>query len=157
LSEFVEWTSKEPKPYKCKRCQAPIQYAKFFGPDKKLLTTDGKPAQWKNVGWPTDPKTKQMHECAPKDAPESDLKRTELITSPSGLIGPFEVPQLNDIDKKVRDRMIEDAYVRAKFLIWKLQGVEKACKELGIELGPQSGMVFNQVCAEDRSVRQNGE
>jgi len=173
LPEFVEWAGKNP--YKCPDCKAPIRYAKFFGSDKKILTLDGKPPNKKfgkdsNTGWPTDPETKQMHECAPKDIPESELKisntldsgwidnsQTQKIISPSGLIGPFEVPQLTDIDKKVRDRMIEDAYVRAKFLIWKLQGVEKACKELGIQLGPQSGMVFNQVCAEDRSVRQNGE
>jgi len=147
MPEFVEFAGQ--KTYQCPKCKAEIRYAKFFGPDKKLLTTDGKEPFGKeidgkyksNTGWPTNPNTKQMHECSQKS---ESLKRE--IT---------DVEELSEIDKKVRDRIILDAYDRAKFLIWKLEGVEKACKELGVERGPQSGMIFNQVCAEDRSLNED--
>jgi len=156
LPTFVEFAGK--KEYKCPKCKDVIRYAKFFGSDKKLLTTDGKESwageddsgRYKtNTGWPTDPITKQIHECS-KDIPDSKVLQTAILH-------PAKVKELTDIDKKVRDRIIEDAYLRAKFLIWKLEGVEKACKELGKEIGPVSGMVYNQVCAEDRRLEQNGE
>jgi len=158
--EFVEFAGK--KEYKCPRCKAIIRYAKFFGPDKKILTTDGKEPYFdkdrkpmSNTGWPTNPETKQMHECSPKSIPESELKRTDTLDgSGSHRLNP---QPLTDMDKKVRDRIIEDAYISAKFLIWKLRGVEKACDELNIESGAKSGMIFNQVCAEDRSLKEHGE
>ena len=93
MPEFVEFAGK--KEYKCSKCKATIRYAKFFGADKKLLTVDGKAVfagyvdgKYKsNTGWPTDPDTKQMHECPPiKDGistaftPESELKQTELLS-----------------------------------------------------------------------------
>lgn len=157
MAEFVEFIGKKvdpPKLYKCPKCKVVgFRYAKFFGSDGKLLTTDGKEPYFdmdrkpiSNSGWLTDPQTKQMHECSPKQVPESQLKRTDTLDD-----------SLTDLDKKVRDRIIQDAYERAKFLIWKLQGVEKACKELGIEAGAKSGMIFNQVCAEDRGLKEHGE
>ena len=180
MPTFIEFTGK--KEYKCPRCKAVIRYAKFFGNDKKVLTTDGKEPYFdrdkkpmSNSGWPTDPITKQMHECKPKYDRELELKKLDTLlkdrekddTSDSGWgdnRGNTQLesvvhnsPSLNDMDKKVRDRIIDDAYLSAKFLVWKLEGVEKACKELGIELGPQSGMIFNQVCAEDRSLKEHGE
>ena len=84
MPEFVEFAGKNP--YKCLRCKMSIRYARFFGDDKKLLTTDGKPANNKfgkdsNTGWATDPVTKQMHVCPPKDVPESELKKTETLDS----------------------------------------------------------------------------
>jgi len=156
LPEFVEFAGS--KGYQCPKCRADIRYAKFFGDDKKLLTTDGKEPNKKfgrdsNTGWPAEhnPLTKEtkIHECK-GDIPDSKLLQTAILHPP-------KVKELTDIDKKVRDRIIEDAYLRAKFLIWKLEGVEKACKELGVEIGPPSGMVFKEVCAEDRRLEQNGE
>jgi len=154
LPEFVEFAGK--KEYKCPKCKAVIRYAKFFGGDKKLLTTDGKEpwageddnGRYKtNTGWPTHPITKQIHEC--------EGKSQEIPVKPKdGIIQP-PLTQLTKIDEKVRDRIIEDAYLRAKFLIWKLKGVEKACDELRIERGAVSGMVYKEVCAEDRRLEQN--
>lgn len=147
MNTFVEFAGK--KEYKCPRCKAPIKYAKFFGDDGKLLTTDGKEpfagqvdGKFKsNTGWPTDPNTKQMHECGSQNS-ESHKSETKKLTS---------------IDSQVSKRIITDAYERAKLLIFKLEGVEKACTELGIELGAKSGMIFNQVCEEDRRLRERGE
>jgi len=157
LPKFVEFAGS--KGYQCPKCRADIRYAKFFGDDKKLLTTDGKEpwageddsGRYKtNTGWPTDPTTKQIHECKEKS------QEITVKTQDGNFHTQFPT-QLTKIDEKVRDRIIEDAYLRAKFLIWKLEGVEKACKELGKEIGPVSGMVYNQVCAEDRRLEQNGE
>jgi len=173
LPEFVEFAGK--KEYKCPRCKAPIRYAKFFGDDKKILTTDGKEPYFdnskkpmSNTGFPTHPITKQMHECSPKQFPESELKISNTLesgwgdnsgntTDSSSITVVHNSQTLTDMDKKVRDRIIEDAYLSAKFLIWKLEGVEKACKELGIDIGQVSGMIFKETCAEDRSMKQNGE
>ena len=175
LSEFVEFAGK--KEYECPKCKAKIRYAKFFGSDKKILTTDGKEpnkifGRGSNTGWPTDPITKQMHECPPKDVPESELKRTDtlhtgdnrettavdvLLNTLVAIAPPNQQPELSEIDKKVRDRIIQESYNSAMILIFKLRGVEKACKELGIELGAKSGMIFNQVCAEDRSLKERGD
>jgi len=161
LPEFVEFAGK--KEYKCPKCKAVIRYAKFFGGDKKLLTTDGKEpwageddnGKYKtNTGWPTHPVTKQIHECSPKGFAETELKQTNTLDKSTN---PQNTEELTKFDKVVIDRIIQDAYERAKFLIWKLEGVEKACKELGKEIGPVSGMVYNQVCAEDRRLEQNGE
>ena len=164
MPEFVEFAGK--KEYKCPRCKAVIRYAKFFGDDKKVLTTDGKEPYFdrdkkpmSNSGWPTDPITKQMHECK---GDNSGNKGSELgVVQSSTHSGENRIghnsPSLTDMDKKVRDRIIDDAYLSAKFLIWKLEGVEQACKELGIELGQVSGMIFKEVCAEDRSVKEHGE
>jgi len=86
MPEFVEFAGK--KEYKCPRCKAIIRYAKFFGDDKKILTTDGKEPYFdkdkkpmSNTGWPTDPNTKQMHECSPKQFPESELKINNTLDS----------------------------------------------------------------------------
>jgi len=160
MSEFVEFTGKKtdpPKLYKCPKCKVVgFRYAKFFGSDGKLLTTDGKEPYFdmdrkpiSNSGWLTDPQTKQIHECKGDNRGNTSESKTD--------VGHNSQTQLTDLDKKVRDRIIDDAYLSAKFLIWKLEGVEKACKELGIEAGAKSGMVFNQVCAEDRNVKHNGE
>ena len=165
MPEFVEFAGK--KEYKCPRCKAPIRYAKFFGPDKKILTTDGKEAwagedeQGKfktNTGWPTNPETKQMHECKtellqPLNEVTADtriLRGVKDVPEDTGWEDPNEKQSLTEIDKKVRDRIIQDAYEIARFKIWKLQGVEKACKELGIEFGAKSGMIFNAVDREER-------
>jgi len=161
LPEFVEFAGK--KEYKCPKCKTVIRYAKFFGGDKKLLTTDGKEpwagednsGRYKtNTGWPTDPITKQIHEC--KGDNRGNTSGGAVVNKIPDVVHNSQT-QLTKIDEKVRDRIIEDAYLRAKFLIWKLEGVEKACKELGKEIGPVSGMVYNQVCAEDRRLEQNGE
>jgi len=158
LPEFVEFAGK--KPYKCPKCKVEIRYAKFFGSDKKLLTTDGKEpnktfGRGSNTGWPTDPVTKQMHECSTGISTAfTPITTITNFDDSSSVTVVHNSQPLTDMDEKVRDRIIEDAYLSAKFLIWKLEGVEKACKELGIELGPQSGMVFNQVCAEDRSLKE---
>jgi len=157
LPEFVEFAGS--KGYQCPKCRADIRYAKFFGDDKKLLTTDGKEPNKKfgrdsNTGWAADPITKQIHECKPKTFPESALKKTDTLDKS---INPQNTEALTKFDKVVIDRIIQDAYERAKFLIWKLQGVEKACDELGIDRGAVSGMVYKEVCAEDRRLEQNGE
>jgi len=71
---FIEFTGKKadpPKLYKCPNCKkAGLRYAKFFGSDGELLTTDGKESYFdmsrkpiSNTGWLTDPNTKVMHEC----------------------------------------------------------------------------------------------
>ena len=95
--EFVEFAGKNPKEYKCPKCKAVIKYAKFFGSDKKLLTTDGR-LPWfdrekrpmSNTGWPTDPTTKQMHECTSQQLDEvnkalakseTEIKRTDLLVN----------------------------------------------------------------------------
>jgi len=165
LPEFVEFAGK--KEYKCPKCKTVIRYAKFFGGDKKLLTTDGKEpwagednsGRYKtNTGWPTNAITKTIHECSEvyhKKSEGDNRGNTTLGGSTDG--GHNSQTQLTKIDEKVRDRIIEDAYLRAKFLIWKLEGVEKACDELGIERGAVSGMVYKEVCAEDRRLEQNGE
>jgi len=118
MPEFVEFAGK--KEYKCPRCKAPIRYAKFFGDDQKILTTDGKEPYFdntrkpmSNTGWPTDADTKQMHECSPKDVPESQLKKTDTLDSGWGDnrgntsesktdVGHNSQTQLTDLDKKVR-------------------------------------------------------
>jgi len=153
MPEFVEFAGKSP--YKCPKCKDPIRYAKFFGADKKILTTDGKEpnkifGRGSNTGWPTDPETKQMHEC------KGDNSRNTSLDSSTD-VGHNSQTQLTDMDKKVRDRMVDDAYQQAMFMIFKLQGVEKACKDFGIELGQVSGMIFKEVCAEDRSLKEHGE
>jgi len=151
MPEFVEFAGKTD--YDCPKCKGKIRYAKFFGADKKLLTTDGKEpnkifGRGSNTGWPTDPNTKQMHECKGDNSGNTSESKTD--------VGHNSQP-LTEMDEKVRDRIIEDAYLSAQFLIWKLEGVEKACKELGIDLGQVSGMIFKEVCAEDRSLREHGE
>jgi len=149
LSEFVEWTSKDPKPYKCKRCQAPIQYAKFWGPDKKLLTTDGKPEHWKNVGWPTDPKTKQMHECAPKDVPESQLKKTDTIDSGWGDTKSLKVKEF-PLDELIIKKQIEEDN-KLLPLIWaRFLNVEDFVKVKGRDNPPLNGLIFKILALGDR-------
>jgi len=91
--KFVEWTSKTPKEYPCKNgCGVKIQYAKFFGSDGKLLTTDGEKPYFdntktpmSNTGWPTNPNTKQMHKCnETKLMPDEEeiIDRSQLDTTP---------------------------------------------------------------------------
>ena len=152
MAEFVEWTSKTPKPYKCKKCKEPIQYAKFFGSDKKLLTTDGKEPWFdnskipmSNTGWPTDPLTKQMHNCPSDPGP---IEKTG--NEPDGT----KQTPLSELDKKVMDKIIDDAYHDAQLMIGTLTGVERACKELSIEVGPISGMIFKEVC---ENIRRRNE
>ncbi len=130
--EFVEFAGK--KEYKCPKCKATIRYAKFFGSDKKLLTTDGKEpfggmvdGKYKsNTGWPTNPNTKQMHECGEsgttqigsiiiKNATdntkqqnlkmdqhigkvEGEIKRTDLLDYEKEIkIEPFTIPQVKEL------------------------------------------------------------
>lgn len=117
--QFVEFAGK--KEYKCPKCKVVIRYAKFFGSDGKLLTTDGSEPYFdkdkkpmSNTGWPTDPNTKQMHECGTKRGgpsitgdvfdhtqrtfpsqqdistaftPEQDVKQTDLL-----------IPQAKELD-----------------------------------------------------------
>ena len=161
-SKFVEFAGK--KEYKCPRCKAPIRYAKYFGSDGKLLTTDGKEpfagnvdGKFKsNTGWPTDEVSKTMHECNKKQDPhyedavldnepinyEEGVKRTDLLT-----------PQAKDFDSIIMKNAEEEAYHTAKLVIAHLRGVKRACKEDGIEEGPVSGMVFNKT--EDRLRREH--
>jgi len=122
MPEFVEFAGK--KEYKCPRCKATIRYAKFFGKDKKVLTTDGaKPyfdkdrKPMSNTGWPTDPTTKQMHECKGDNRGNTTLggstdggHNSQTITSPSGLIGPFTVPQPKEfpLDELIIKKQIEE-------------------------------------------------
>ena len=98
MPEFVEFAGK--KEYKCPKCKITIRYAKFFGDDKKVLTTDGKEPYFdrdkkpmSNTGWPTEcnetkPNYKQMHECSPiistAFTPESELKRTDTLDKHTG-------------------------------------------------------------------------
>jgi len=104
--KFVEWTTKTPKEYPCKKgCGVKIQYAKFFGSDGKLLTTDGKPETWQNVGWPTNPNTQKMHECAKLDLmdqniakKESEVKRTDLLDKTESLVEDYPTePQAKEL------------------------------------------------------------
>ena len=83
--KFVEYAGK--KEYKCYKCKATIRYAKYFGSDGKLLTTDGKEpfagqvdGKYKsNTGWPTNPMTKTMHECEHPQASETDIIDKSLL------------------------------------------------------------------------------
>jgi len=91
--KFVEFAGK--KEYKCPKCKGPIRYAKYFGSDGKLLTTDGKEAfggmvdgKYKsNTGWPTNEMTKMMHECesecvAPMAKESKIIDKSQLETFP---------------------------------------------------------------------------
>jgi len=144
---FADYAGK--KTYTCKKCNKELRYAKFFKPDGKILTKDGKEPDGlytkdTNV-FSTSilADNKELHTCyniewpslQPKDVPESQLKQIDILDD-----------SLTDMDKKVMEKMVDDAYHDAQFMLWTLQGVEKACKEAGVELGPKSGMIFNQVC-----------
>ena len=176
MTEFVEFVGK--KEYKCPKCKGVIRYAKFFGEDKKVLTTDGKEPYFdqskkpmSNTGWPTNPVTKRMHECKSKLQLEPVLNNLETLDSGWGdnrrntfggavdkIIKFPDVEHnsqpLNDMDKKVMLKMEDDAYHDAQFMIWTLQGVEKACRKLSIEVGPISGMIFKEVC---ENIRRRNE
>ena len=168
MPEFVEFAGK--KEYKCPRCKAVIRYAKFFGDDKKVLTTDGEEPYFdrdkkpmSNTGWPTDPITKQMHQCKPKYDRELELKKLDTLleerekdnTSESKTDVVHNVKTiLSELDKKVMDKIIDDAYHDAQLMIGTLTGVERACKELSIEVGPISGMIFKEVC---ENIRRRNE
>lgn len=166
--QFIEFTGKKlmkdekPKLYQCFTCKEKgFRYAKFFGSDGKILTTDGKEPYFdmkrkpmSNSGWLVDPNTKKMHECKEKPTlndlsvsyidntpktPQSNInyevavKRTDLLT-----------PQAKDFDSLLLKNGEEEAYHIAKLVIAHLRGVRRACKEEGIEDGPVSGMVFNK-------------
>jgi len=99
--KFVEWTTKTPKEYPCKRgCGVKIQYAKFFGSDGKLLTTDGKPETWQNVGWPTNPNTKKMHECGKDTTPDGKNTQEQSTTSSTAFTGQTLMPNESEIIDK---------------------------------------------------------
>ena len=120
--QFVEFAGK--KEYKCPKCKAVIRYAKYFGSDGKLLTTDGNEPYFdkdkkplSNTGWPTNPNTKRMHECKLKDDLGGDanedkidevnyeegVKRNDLLLTPgttevqSSQIGPDPGPQPKEL------------------------------------------------------------
>jgi len=86
--KFVEFAGK--KDYKCPKCKATIRYAKFFGSDGKLLTTDGKEPYFdkdkkpmSNTGWPTNEMSKTMHECEHPQASETEIiDKSQLDTTP---------------------------------------------------------------------------
>ena len=88
-----------------------------------------------------------MHEC------EGDNRGNTVDSSTITIVHNSQT-QLTDMDKKVRDKMIDDAYHDAQFTIFTLRGVENACKESGIELGPVSEMIFKAVC---ENIRRRNE
>ena len=110
MPEFVEFAGKGV--YKCPRCKGNIRYARFFGPDKNLLTTDGNPANNKfgrdsNTGFATNPETKQMHECPPKDVPESQLKKIDTLDSGWGDTKSLKVKEF-PLDEIIIKKQIEE-------------------------------------------------
>jgi len=95
--KFVEFAGK--KEYKCPKCKKEIRYAKFFGSDGKILTTDGEEPNGKfgrdsNTGWPAN-LDKTMHECHGQNViPDSNT----ILSSPTK---PFTELYVNEL--KIED------------------------------------------------------
>ena len=150
---FADYAGK--KTYTCKKCNKELRYAKFFKPDGKILTKDGKE--------PDGLYTKDTNVFSASILAENKELHTCYNVEWPSLVPPLvpstttSKPKLTDMDKKVMEKMVDDAYHDAQFMLWTLQGVEKACKEAGVELGPKSGMIFNQVCENLRRRNERGE
>ena len=124
MSVFVEFAGK--KEYKCPKCKAVIRYAKFFGADKKVLTTDGKEPYFdrdrkpmSNTGWPTDPLTKQMHECGGDNSGNTSALKTD--------VGHNSQPRVKEIDfdALISEKEMKRAYADFE-TIYNLKGL---CKQ----------------------------
>ena len=151
--KFVEFAGK--KEYKCPKCKAVIRYAKFFGSDGKLLTTDGNEPYFdkdkkpmSNTGWPTDPNTQKMHECEKltnspatnetlttinqiQTKAETEIKRTDLLDMPD------YKPQTKELDfndlgmESLRKEILQECAI-----LWKED--EWITNYLKIKLGGES-------------------
>jgi len=154
--EFVEFTGKkdehgQTKPYKCYKCKKPIKYAKFFGPDKKVLTTDGKEPYFdrdkkpmSNTGWPTDPLTKQIHECEGDNSGNTLEIKTKVVHNSQTLL---EVLLANATDDEKSDikRLFEESRKTAIQKLAKYVGVLSACESVEKLDNAFVGMISNQV------------
>ena len=162
--KFVEFAGKNPKEYKCPRCKAVIKYAKFFGSDGKLLTTDGKEPWFdrekrpmSNTGWMTNA-DKTMHECEKKPLMpnESEIIDKSLLSQTfDKTVELSHTPQPKDFDSLLMKNAEDEAYQYTKLTLAYLRGVRRACKEEGIEDPPVQGMVFNKTM--DRMLRRDIE
>ena len=156
---FADFAGK--KTYTCKKCSKELRYAKFFKSDGTMLTMDGKIPDGKydkttNV-FSTSilANTKELHTCYKIEWPKGD-NRGNTVIDPDGTVGHNSQP-LTELDNKVMHKIIDDAHDDAQLEIFVLEGVEKACKEMGIELGPVSGMIFKEVCENIRRRNERGE
>jgi len=149
---FVEFAGK--KEYKCPKCKAPIRYAKYFGSDGKLLTTDGKEPYFdkskkpmSNTGWPTNEMNKTMHQCEAPVAKESEIIDKSLLD---------KEPQVKDFESIVLKNAEEEAYLTAKKELAHLRGVRRACNEDQETDPPVQGMIFNKTSERLRRVLDEG-
>ena len=152
MPSFADFAGK--KTYVCKKCNKGIQYAKFFGDDGKLITTDGKEPNGKfgkesNVFTTSVFPDKTLHECYPVEWPmktppepkESQLKDMTLL---------LDIPAQTELDKKVLDRETKDSYQQTFLLVARYKGVRQACLECKIDNPAVIGMFFNQLCNKER-------
>lgn len=152
--EFIEFAGK--KDYTCFKCKKPIRYAKFAGPDGKLLTKDGeKPFSGErdgkftsNTGWPTDPFTKLMHECEGDnkiDNIRAGNAKLESVTHNSQTLLEVLTANAEEDEKKDILSYFESGRKSAIKKLARYAGVLSACESVERTEGVFVGMISNQV------------
>jgi len=152
----------KPPPH-CNKCNCPYTWDKLAPtPTYSKRYKDGT----KN-GWWIESSSKEEHtqeRCArmkqsnewPELQSGGDVRkgdnRGNTLDGNSISVGHNSQP-LTQIDQQVKDKIIQNSYVLTQLLAWKLEGVEKACKEMNITNGATIGMLFNAVMADERNAK----